>query len=345
MDKSKLINPIAIGIIIIFTIILLYLIIPHFFYEANQHFSFSGRSDAFKFSGEWTYIQFKSNLIYIGTNDALFSSVKNITFKNYSGGTETMNSSGNIQIESCNIQYKPISIIDAENDLDFVFKNLSLEYDAAVFKNGSRLYLNGYMWSNRLSNLNGGKVTVNGLCNVSINGNISSMFPEISFEMDNTSFIDFRDSRAIVDSYRFSDVLIDSENYLSKGYLSEVNISQSDGKLRLGNHLFDISGADEIEIKVSPDSPTLRFQDKTMNFNGNTNSVKLNNRDIIMPDFSYWLEYQPESINGFGVLVSAYLALLAIFLSCISRNKRRPSSMHRMPSYRPLGWMPKRRKK
>lgn len=301
-------------LLIIFAFIVLYLIIPHFFYESNQHFSFSGSSDAFKFSGEWTGVQFKAKNFYVGTNDALFDSVKNITFRNSSGGSVKLNS-GTIRIESCNIEQVPISISSPETDFGFVFKNLSLYYDAAIFK--SRLYINGYLWSIDPSKPNGGKVAVNGGCNVSINGNIPSIYPEISFEMDNTSFINFGNSRAIVDSYRFSDVLIDSnsEYYLSERYPSEIHISQSNGKLRLGNHLFDINGADEIDIKVSPDSPRLlRFQDKAIIFNGRTNSIKFNNEDIIMNDFSYWLEYQPEKINGFGVLVTAYLALLAIYL-------------------------------
>ncbi|MCZ7383007.1 MAG: hypothetical protein O8C64_15730 [Candidatus Methanoperedens sp.] len=306
-------------IYIIFPIVLGYLIVPHFFSESNPHFSFSGSSDAFYFRGDWTDVQFKSNLIYLGTNDVLFSSVKNIILKNISGEPEKFNNgnSGTIRIESCNIERTPISISAPETDFGFTFENLSLYYDAATFKNGTRIYINGYMYDIHPYKPNRGNVTVNSLCNVSINRNIQSGFSEISFEMDNTSFINFWPSRAIVDSSRFSNVLIDRESEYNapERYLSEFHISQSNGKLRLGNHLFDISDADEIDIKVPPDSPRrLRFQDKALIFNGLTNSVKLNNEDIIMSDFSYWLEYQPEKINGFGVLISAYLALLAISL-------------------------------
>ncbi|MGB8218226.1 MAG: hypothetical protein WCE94_13090 [Candidatus Methanoperedens sp.] len=291
-------------------------VFPYFHREPNQHFSFSGSTEAFRFSGEWTDVQFKSNNIYLGTNDANFNSVKNIILKNNSGESEKLNNgtSGTIRIESCNIEYTPILISAPDTDFDFVFKNLSLNYDAAIFKYGSKLYINGYMSSIYPSKPNRGNVTIRGGCNVSINGNISRSFPEISFEMDNTSFVNFGASRAIVDSYRFSDVLIDSEskNYLSEGVLSELHISQSNGKLTLGNHFFDISDTDEIDIKVSPDSPRgLRFQDKTVYFDGVTNYFKLNNEDIIMSDFSYWLWFK----SGSGVLIATFLALFSIYLS------------------------------
>lgn len=271
---------------------------------------------AFTFNGEWTDVQFKSNLINLGTNDALFSSVKNIILKNIIGEPEKFNNgnSGTVRIESCNIGHAPISISAPETDFVFTFKNLSLYYDAATFKNSTRIYINGYMSDIHPYKPNRGNVTVNSLCNVSINGNIQSGFSEISFEMDNTSFIDFRESRAIVDSSRFSDVLIhrESDYNAPERYLSELHISHSNGKLTLGNHFFDISDTDEIDIKVSPDSPRrLRFQDKTIYFDGVTNYFKLNNEDIIMSDFVYWLKFK----SGIGVSIATFLALLSIYLS------------------------------
>ncbi|VVB86723.1 Uncharacterised protein [uncultured archaeon] len=295
----------------LFTIPYIY---PYFYTESNQHFSFSGSSDAFKFSGEWTYLQFKSDVINVGTNNALFNSVKNIAFVNHSGGLVKLNN-GTIRIESCNIEHAPILISAPGTDFSFIFKNLSLNYDAAVFKNGSRLYIIGYMWDSSSVTPNGGKVNINGECNVSINGNISERFPQISFELDNTSLIYFGNSGAIVNSYKFSDVLIDSDSeyHLSEHYLSDFYISQSNGKLTLGNHHFDISDVDEIEIKVQPDSPRrLRFQDKEINFNGITNYSKLgNDEDLIMSDFFYWVKFK----GGFGVLPATFLALFSIILS------------------------------
>jgi len=323
IKESTFTDPLLIILIIIGIVMGWFIFLPHYLNPgSNQHFSFSGSSDAFNFIGESTAILFKAKEIYVVTNDASFNSVKNITFENYSGGSEKLNS-GNIRIEPCinvpthtsisnGIGPTHISISDA--NVNFDFDNLSLIYNAVVFKN--RLYVNGYLRSNsKTSEPIGRKVTVRSGCNISINGNIPRIFPEISFEMDNTSFTDFRPGWVMVDSSGSSDVLIESDLSLPQNGLSEIYISQSNGKLALENHLFDINGADEIYIKVLPNSNSfLKFQDKAIIFNGGTNSVIFNNRSIIMSDFPYWLEYQPEKIIGFGVLVSAYLTLFAIYL-------------------------------
>lgn len=310
MDKWKFIKDV---VFIVFPfMVLMYLIIPHFLYESNQYFSFSGSPDVFNFGGvEFTGVLFKANKIYMAPNDARFESVKNITIKGYNG-SEKINS-GIIWIQSCNEKSTLlISGVNAEFDLDF--ENLYFDYDAAVFKNDytPSLYAVGDSITNSYFRPNGGKVTVQNGCIVKINEN-TPRFQEISFEMDNSSFIDFGDGRFMVNAYGISDLIIQSDN------LSELHISQSNGKLGLENHLFDINSADKINIKVlSISSSHLRFQNKAIVFNGLTNSVKFNDRNIIMSDFSYWLEYQPEKINGFGVLVTAYLALLGIYLP--SRN-------------------------
>ncbi len=197
---------------------------------------------------------------------------------------------------------------------DFLFRNFTMYKTFNAFYDS--IIINGTISYNRIGS-NGGEVGIDNYSieDIFIEDEKVTNFKHIVFEMDKRSSIEFSSEISEVSAYPISDLSIDSK-------FSKLTLNKGEGTLRLKNHQFDIKAADGLIIEILPnkvDSSNFFINGTKIIFSGVTNSAKLNDVDILMSDFSYWLKYQPQIISGFGVLISAFLAALSFYL--LFRNK------------------------
>lgn len=289
-------------LIIILVIVLYYVIYWGFHVSSPQLSNFNGNAEAFRFDGKNSDIQFKANKIFLtltNTTDFNFYSVKNITIENNKGEKRLINHSNGIYIRNYNRRLMLIS--DVYIGLHFV--NLTLTktlYDT---------YFDGIITSNYTAT-NGGNVEIDNssIDDISIGDEKVTDFNHIIFELDKEGYISFSSEISKLQTTPVYDLNIN-------GQLSKMTIlNQGAGILNLDNHKFEIKSADVLYVE-SPlnykNQPFLAVKDNEIIFNGDMNSAKLNNEDIILSEGFYWYKIKPEALfSGINAIAVVILVII-----------------------------------
>ncbi len=305
-----------IGLILV--VITWIIISPFFASESNPASNFKGNSESFSFIGQNSQVQFNAKQIFTHAQGIEFYSVNNITVENSNGETRLINYTTDIHFLFHEGAYQPLSNVE----VDMVFDNLTLKKG---FQH--RINLSGKLavYPHSLKS-NGGEVVIDtrkwALSHVIIGDEEITNYKQISFELNknnlfgngNTSMVSFYPEETDLIATGVSDLKIRSQ-------LSKIELSQSDGILRLGDHTFDIKGSDILDTEILPayqNSSFLSVEDTKMSFNGLTNSTILNNKDISLSDIPFWFEWQPEKINAYSSAINAIVAVLLVILTAFN---------------------------
>ena len=291
--------------------------ISFFIPNSIQDSRFSGNAESFNIVnivdqnnivGQMSEIYFQANQIILSMNnpDIIFRSTKNITIENYKGEKKLINYSPIIQI----INYKENYLVLSNGYFDFGFWNYTMTKIPESFYNS--IIINGTidkMFSN------GGEVSI---ANYSIDYIIIgdekfTNFKQIVFEMDKNGSIEFSSEISKLSVYPIEVNAHHISDLRIEGKFSKLTLNRGEGTLRIGNHQFDIKAADDLSIEILPYTSKLSVKDTIVNFKGNAIHSLLNNNNIIMTDFYYWLIFKPEIISGSGVLIAAVLATIISF--------------------------------
>jgi hypothetical protein len=297
MDKSRFFEYLKYGAIIII-IIFSFIELKDFLYpDSNQFSKFKGNAEYIDFTGQNSHVQFKAKGIYIYTNEVIFYSVKNIRIESNKGEMK-LNNSVSLDIQYNENQSQHLSNIDA----DIFFDNLTM----------NKGLVNNINFNGNQSSLNFNSNDKEAIIilrpwvkNVDIDGQKFADFDRISFEIDNTSSVKQLFSEKLkLEAYDISDLKITSQ-------LSKIILYQGEGIFGLNNHIFDVKSPDVLEVEIFPVNSLLTVEETKLSFTGYAKSAKLNDKDMIIGDISYWFEVQPEKINAIAVVISVFLTALA----------------------------------
>lgn len=265
-----------------------------------QNLGFNGDAEFFNFSGQSSDVQFNAKVIDFKANETMFYSLKNITIESNDGKIRFINYSNSLQVQYNEKFFQKLLNVD----VDIYFKNLTLSKMSAY--NGIELY--GYINRNVPNKIksNGGEVFIlkDSVNYVVIGGEKYTDFQRISFEMDNTSYLNFF-SEVVKLEARISDLKITSR-------LSKIFLFQGEGVFGLNNHIFDVKSTDVLNAEIEPSyqgKSFFRVDGTKIVFNGFAGSATLNTEDKIMSDLGYWLRNQPEKINAYAVVILVFLTL------------------------------------
>lgn len=304
-------KPLSMSIIKITAVILLVIIAIIFLYNSSiptsKQSSFKGNAEFFNFTAINSNMQFKAKGIYFLTNDTMFYSLKNITIESNDGKTRLINYSNSLQVQYNEKFFQPLQNVD----VGILFKNLTLAKELDY----NRINLFGYMNINAPNKLKstGGEVFIlkDSVNYVFIGDEKFTDFRRISFEMDNTSSVQFFSETIKLEAFSASDLKITSQ-------LSKIILYQGEGVFGLNNHIFDVRSSDVLNVEILAgykESSLLRIDDTKILFTGVTNSAELNNENLIMDDFDYWLKIQPEKINAYSSAINAVVAVVLVVLT------------------------------
>lgn len=296
---------------LIIAIIVLVIIASLFLYYSsvpisNQFSSYNGNVDFINFTGQNSNMQFKAKGIYFITNETVFYSIKNITVESSSGELRLINYTSSLQVQYNEEVYQQLKNVD----IGIYFVNLTM----VKWLDYGRINLYGHMNMQSPNHLkSNGEVFIPriGINYVFIGDEKFTDFRLISFEMDNTSSVNFFSEIIKMEAYTVSDLKI-------TGQLSKITLYQGDGVFGLNNHLFNIRRTDVLDIEVLPNyigQSLLTIDGTKIIFSGTANSAKSNNEDLIMSDFHYWFKIQPEKINAYSSAISAVVAVVLVFLT------------------------------
>lgn len=297
---KKSIKYINIVIILLIIIILLYIFSTPI---SNQLSSFRGDVEIINFSGEDSDVQFKAKGIYFIANETMFSSIKNIIIEKHDGKKRLINYSDSLQVQyNENIfQYLP------NVEIKLYFRNLTLYKNSVT----NKIDLQGYQSENAYNEMKsmGGEVRLlQGSVNyVYIEGEKFTDVQYVFFEMDNKSSIRYISKAIKLIAYNTSDLIIRSQ-------WSKINISNGDGIFGINNKIFNIKNNDFLQVEILPSykKQSYIYVDGTnLQFEGVINSAKSHDKNLIMNDFWYWLDTQPEKINAIAVVISLFLTAVA----------------------------------
>lgn len=301
----------SIGIIIIIVVLFLVIMAVNFLntlsIPTSKQSMFKGDAEFFNFTGQNSGVQFKAQGIYFIANETMFYSLKNITVESNDGKMRLINYSNSLQI-----QYNDESIQYLPNvDLDIYFKNLTLAKELGYIS----INLYGINTYNKIEST-GGKVYLqkDSVNYVFIGNEKLTEFRSISFEMDNTSSVLFLSDIIKLRAYRTSDLKI-------MGQLSKIFLYQGEGEFGLNNHIFDVTSTDIFNVEMSPnyqEQSFLTVDDTKIIFTGVPNLAELNNENLIMNDFYYWLKIQPEKINAYSSAINAAVAVFLLILTILN---------------------------
>ncbi len=298
--------------------------------DSIQDSRFSGNAESFYFSGQSSSVHFKAKDIFLHTNESTFINVRNITIENSTGEMGLINSSHSLEV-----LYNE-KIPQGTQSLSNVDITILFETSTKMSKNLMIIdYLNGSFNNINLNFLSDDKVVISriGVNTVKIDGKELKDFNRIFFETDNTSTALFNSGKIDLRAWTVSDLNIVSPSIITNKAVpsSEIILNDGEGVLRLNDHIFDIRSADTLEaILTLPVDSHFIVNETKIKFVGTSNSVKLNNQNIIISDFSYWLKFKPEIIGGFGIFIAAFLAALSIYFSVrqeIIKNKDEKQKM------------------
>ena len=296
-DRKWIIATVFLSIFLIYTVNSLYPI------ESNQLLKFDGNVDTFYFVGNETYVNFESKILSLSTNEVAFNYITNIEFKD--------------DTKVINIENKSILLVKFNgtqslqlNDanLNIKFNNLAMQKEIGITLNGNlnNNYLN-FLFFNGDNSVDLKKSEVENVMVIK-NNTITEVFEfdELTFKMDTSSTIGLK-------SYinNLQAVGISNLNIFSNA--SEVEIERSQGDLMLNNHKFDVEKIDTLNIIISQNHHyfNLNVKETSMILRNASNSAKLNNRDLIMSDFSYWLYKIPETVFS-GINATALIILVIL---------------------------------
>lgn len=288
--------------------------------DSNPDSSFSGKADSFyivnivdqnNLVGQISEIYFQANTMIISLKvdnpDISFRSIKNITIENYKGEKKLINYSPYIQIK----HYKKNHLLLSNGYFDFTLTNYTMTNFYEAFYNS--INITGTLAMDDISS-NGGKVSIDNFDYIIIGDEKLTNFKQIAFEMDKNGSIQFWPEISKAGAYPIEVSAYPISNLRIEGVFQRLTLNKGEGTLRIGNHQFDIKAADDLSIEVLPYTSKLSVNDTIVNFNGIASYSFLNNKDIIINDFSYWWEFQPEKINIFAILVAPLLPLLGYYL-------------------------------
>jgi len=264
---------------------------------SNQYAQFKGNSEYFYVNSHNSEIYFNSTSdTYIDTNYTEFNYVKNIRIEgNINSDDKSINESRSLKIQFNNGNFQ----------LSNVFGNLG--FNNLTIRNSfdGVMALRGDLYENSPSILfpkNRDFLLINGayIDYVMVDDEQFTDFKQIFFEMDNKSYILFSGNINLT-SYGINDLIINGEP-------KKIGITQSEGMLRSDNHQYFIHSADSLEIEISKSKGSvININNIAVEFAGVTNSIKLNDENLILNEFFYWYKTKPEAlfsgINAFAVLI------------------------------------------
>jgi hypothetical protein len=281
-------------------------------YDTNPDSRFSGNSEYFKFTGKNSTVQIKALNIKLNTSET--KEIELLYVKN-------IKVDDNIQDnrESFKIRFNEGYQLFSNGTIDVMFRNLSMVRGIRDYR---WIGLQGFLDKTYPNKIKGEiileKPHVN---NISIWNETAKTwnemikdFKKISFELDDQSSVMFISDNIDLKAYQTSDLQIPFSE------ISYLLLLETEGKFKLNNHRFDINSADKLEIRNihgrnKSEDTYFHINDKKITFAGYTNNVYLNDKSIIFSDFYYWLDFQPDIINGYGVLTATILAILSLYIS------------------------------
>lgn len=270
--------------------------------SSNQHTQFKGNAEIFYVNSQDSLLNFSASDTYLNTNYTEFYFLKNIRIEYVKNREESINESRSLKIQfnKGDFQFQLSHIFG-----NFRFKNLTItnSFDDGMILQGDLkekspnvLYFN----DQDFLNINGDYIDY-----VLVDDKKFTGFKQISFEMDNNSHYLFTSGNINLKAFGINDLRI-------MGKPSKIGITQSEGMLRLDDHQFFIQSADSLEIGIlKSEESVLKINNKAIEFAGETNSSKLNDKSLIMNEFFYWYTVKPESlfsgINAFAVVILVIL--------------------------------------
>lgn len=286
-----------------------------FLYDTNPDSRFSGNSEYFKFIGKNSTVQINAiNIKLNTTKEITFLYVKNI---NVDDNIKDKRESFKIQF---NEGYQSIY----NGTIDLRFRDLSMIRGIRDYR---WIGLQGNLDNTYPNKLKGEIILEKPQINNILIWNETAKtwnetikeFKKIHFELDDQSSVMFISDSIDLKANQTSDLQIPFSE------ISYLLLLETEGKFRLKNHRFDIDIADKLEIKDITTGPKIEqtyfsVDNKKISFSGYTNNTNLNDESIILNDYSYWLDFRPDIINGYGVLMATILAILSI---CISLREKK----------------------
>lgn len=310
MDNiTKYISYFILIILAIFGLIIAYIIIINLIPISNPTINFDGTSESYIFTGKYCSVRFDSDVILFASqnkhNATVFRLVKNITVDNWNGEIIAKNGS-HIQFNYNENRTKKNQIILQNINVNIFFDNLTLHRDNNYIQiegNISRYHVRA------LKSNGNNKITIPNthIKSIYINDETITDFKTISFEMDNSSYVDLIPGKINLNGERISEFNLNGQ--LSKN----MNIDKSEGTLKLDDKTYDINN-DEIDIEINSNYPTsLNFINSKLEFSGTVISANLNDNNLIRSNIIYWFDQQPEKINALAALFLAFVTGIYVF--------------------------------
>ena len=286
-------------LLILSIIFIIYLFIP----ISNPFISYEGTSNDFNFHGKNSLIILDAQNIYVNSNIIIFRDVKNIK-------------KDGIGINGSSIQLKN----NNKNVFELISNaNLRIKFDNSKiirkkYNNISYLYLEGNIENSypEVLKSSGDQITLshtNSIESISIKGEEISNFSYISFEFDNSSSADFHSDIIKIEACGVN------EYEIFPGQFSNITLHSNDGILWVNDRMYNTKGTN-FEFEMEPIHDTsISSANSEINFNGNVNSGKINNKNILNSKFSYWFDQQPEKINALAALILALITVKYVHLT------------------------------
>lgn len=277
-------------------ILIFVFIINHLLPISNLDADYKGTSEYFNIDGKSSYAFFKTDYVYINAKILVFRNVKNIKLKT-KGEIVSINRSS-IQVEYKENKWQTFSDVDIQIGLNAT----------EIKRRKSEFYIKGnenYFYPSKIKSNNSQVIISNQDVDLlSIEGEDFSDFTIISFELDNTSYVDISSELIKIDALQVSELTIGSQ-------LSGLVLRSGEGILRLDDRLYHIKSTDKVNINFDSNyESSISILENDVEFSGNAKSVSLNEKNKMIGILFYWFNQQTEKINA---LVTMILVIITAF--------------------------------
>jgi len=280
----------------IFLILILVFII-NLLIISNLDADYKGTSEYFNIDGKSSYAFFKTDSVLINAEILVFRNVKNIKLKTNREIVSINRSS--IQVEYKENKWQTFSNVDIQIGLNAT----------EIKRRKSNFYFEGDKNSFYPSDIKSknSKVIIHNqnVDLLSMEGEDYSDFTTISFELDNTSYVDIYSELIKIDAYQVSEITIGSQ-------LSGLVLRRGEGILRLDDRLYHIKSTDKVNINFDSNyESSIYVRENDVEFSGNAKSVSLNGKNKMIGILIYWFNQQTEKINVLSTM--ALVIITAVY--------------------------------
>ena len=282
---------------------------------SNLDADYKGTSEYFNLDGKNSHAIFKTDSVRINAETLVFRNVKNIKLE--TNGEIVYINSSSFRVEYKENQWQIFSNVDIQIGLNtteirrrksnFYFEgDKSSVYPTEIKSNSSQVIIHSH------------NVDL-----LSMEGRDYSNFTTISFELDNTNYVNIYSELIKIDAYQVSELTIGSK-------LSGLVLRRGEGILRLDDRLYQIESTDKININFDSNyESSIDVWENNAEFSGNAKSVSLNGKNKMIGILIYWFNQQTEKINALSTIALAIItAVYAIYTGKIvkqSENEKKIS--------------------